>query len=168
MLHPEFSSSPELPHRAVMPRSNLPISEAQKIDDSAHHDHAHKSQKTLFGANSPQTCCSARCRSRSHKASPSQAMSCLSNVLDYYPNEVCLWPHTIVLLLLCHLPTTPIFFTILAAVMLDRRIVKASFSKGTFSNRCLWTGITLKPYGISSKNFQGINFGLCGTLQGRF
>ena len=38
----------------------------------------------------------------------------------------------------------------------------------TFSNRWLRTGITLKPHGISSKNVQEINFGLCGTLQGSF
>ena len=72
--------------------------------------------------------------------------------------------------LLCHLPTTPIlmFFTILAAVMLDRGIVKASFYEGTLRNHGLRTGITLKPDGISSKNFQAINFVLCGALQGIF
>ena len=35
-------------------------------------------------------------------------------------NLVCLSAHTLVLLLLCHLPTRPMVFTILAAVMFDR------------------------------------------------
>ena len=55
------------------------------------------------------------------------------------------FPHTLFLLLLCHLPTTSMSLhrAILAAVMLDRRIIKASFYEGTFSNRWLWTGILL-------------------------
>ena len=65
-------------------------------------------------------------------------------------------------------PTTPMFFTILAAVMLDRGIIKASFYEGTFSNRWVPTGKTLKPDGISYLNFQEINSRLSGKLQGSF
>ena len=54
LLHPELSSSPELPHRAVMQwLSNLPISEAQEIEGSAHHGHT-RPRKLCLGANAPQ------------------------------------------------------------------------------------------------------------------
>ena len=64
-------------------------------------------------------------------------------------------------------PTTSMFFTILAAVMLERGIIKASFYQGAFSNRWLRIGITLKPNRVSSNHFWGIHFRLCGTLQAR-
>ena len=60
--------------------SDLPISEAQKIEGSTHHGHT-SLRKLCFGANAPQHVVPARCRSRSHKANTSQAMSCLPTSL---------------------------------------------------------------------------------------
>ena len=55
-----------------------------------------RSPKTLFGGNAPQHVVPARCRSRSHRANTSQAMSCLSNVLDYIQIG-CACGHTLLL-----------------------------------------------------------------------
>ena len=146
--------------------SNLPISEAQKIEGSAHHGHTSHRNFVLGQCTTVVSFSTLSFPITQSKHFSSKFLSPKSSW--YYPNLLCLWPHTIVLLLLCHLPTTLVFFTILAAVMFDRRIVKASFSEGTFSKHWLRTGITLKTDGISSKNFQGINFGLCGTHQGSY
>ena len=119
---------------ALMPWfSNLPISEAQKIEGSAHHGHT-SPRKLCFGANAPQHVVPARCRSPSHKANTSQAMSCLPkfwNVLDYIQIG-CACSHTL------FSSSCFVIFPLhqcSSAVMKDTRIIKASFYIGTFSNR---------------------------------
>ena len=146
MLRPDFSSYSELPHNimAVMPwLSNLPVSEAQKIEGSSHHGHT-----------SPGNHCSGENAPHVHPVGPgslsfpvTQSKHFSINVFSsnsLHPNWVYLWPHTLVLLVLCHLPITPMLFTILqlAAVMLYRGIIKVIFYERTFSNRFLRTGIT--------------------------
>ena len=152
--------------------SNLPISEAQKIEGSAHHGHTSPRKPFLGGggggANAPQHVVPARFRCRSHEANTFQAMSCLPNALDYVKIE-CACGHTH--LSFSWLATADYtIFTILEAVILDRWIIKARFYEGTITNRWLRKCITLKPDvdGASSKNFHATNVGLCETLPSSF
>ena len=127
--------------------SGLPIFEAQKIDGSAH-----KSQKTLFGGKY-----TAACRSSLLSFPVTISKDFSSNVLfpRLYPNWMCLWPHTLALLLLCHLPTTPMFSPSWQQWCWTEGSSRPAFYEGTFSNRWLRTGITLKPDGIFFKKISG-------------
>ena len=103
----------------------------------------------------------------SHQVNASPAMSCV--LLQLEAIQSWMWVSVAMCspLLLVWSANPPTFSNLLANG-LTMWSPKPTIFEGTSCNCWLRTGITLKPGRVSSKNIQGINFGLCSTFSCSF